>query len=73
MGKMEYHKSTLRVLGMSCGGCEKAVERALLSVPGVISAVANRERQEVAVEFNPTGTSEPALKQAIEKSGYKVA
>jgi copper chaperone CopZ len=70
---MGNNKTTLHVMGMSCGGCEKAVERALMSVPGVTSATADRERQEVAVEFNPDMTTEPALRQAIERSGYKVA
>jgi copper chaperone len=70
---MENFKTTIRVTGMTCGGCEKAVERALLSVPGVTSARATLDQQQVTVEFNPDSTTEPVLRQAIEKSGYKVA
>ena len=70
---MENCKTIIRVTGMTCGGCEKAVERALLSVPGVISARATRDQQLVTVEFNPDSTTDLTLRQAIEKSGYKVA
>jgi uncharacterized protein len=58
---------------MTCGGCEKAVERALVSVSGVSSARATRDQQLVTVEFDPAETNETALRLAIEKSGYKVA
>jgi copper chaperone len=70
---MENTKATIRVTGMTCGHCEKAVEHALLTVPGVTFAAATREQQQVLVEFNPELTNEQALRQAIERSGYKVA
>jgi copper chaperone len=58
----------IRVTGMTCGHCEKAVERALAAVPGVtqVSGV-NRERQEAIVE----GDADPAaLIAAVEEEGY---
>jgi copper chaperone CopZ len=58
---------------MTCGGCEKAVERALLSVRGVLSAQASRDQAQVAVEYDSVETSPAQLLQAVEKAGYKVA
>ncbi|RJP80322.1 MAG: copper chaperone [Candidatus Zixiibacteriota bacterium] len=66
-------QTTLTVRGMTCGGCEKSVERALKSVPGVISAQASRDREQVAVEYNPEQTAVADLHRAVEQAGYTVA
>lgn len=58
----------LRVTGMTCGHCEKAVEEALAEVPGVSRVVkVSRADEEVVVE----GEAESgALIEAIEEEGY---
>jgi copper chaperone CopZ len=66
-------ETSLTVKGMTCGGCEKAVERALLMVRGVTSAQAHRDRQQVTIVYNPDDTDANKLRQAIEKAGYQVA
>jgi len=61
----------LTVTGMSCGGCSGSVENVVKKVPGVA---------EVKAEFQPTNkvtvTGEDydtmAIKEAIEKAGFKV-
>lgn len=67
--------ATLRVVGMTCEHCEKAVTAELLAVPGV---------ERLAITLNPGGVSEvevtsslpvsdDALAQAIEEAGYELA
>lgn len=58
----------LKVKGMTCGHCEKAVDRALAGVAGVTRVVTvSREAERVVVE----GDSDvQALIDAIEEEGY---
>ncbi len=58
----------LKVTGMTCGHCEKAVTDALAAVAGVERVVkVDREAQRATVE----GTPDPqALIRAIEEEGY---
>jgi copper chaperone len=58
----------LKVSGMTCGHCERAVERALAQVPGVERVVrVDRQRGEAEV----AGTADAgALVAAIEEEGY---
>ena len=61
---------TITVTGMSCGGCEEAVEDAVSGVPGVTSVAADNEGDSVAIE----GDADPdAIHEAIEEAGYDVA
>ena len=59
----------LNVTGMTCGHCEKAVEKALSEVPGVEKVVkVSRESEEAVVEGNADSA---ALIAAIEEEGYE--
>lgn len=59
----------IRVNGMMCGHCTASVEKACMSVPGTVSAVASLEEKTVTV----TGTaSYEDLKQAIIAEDYEV-
>jgi copper chaperone len=64
---------TLKVEGMTCGGCVASVTRVLKSTPGVNDAVVKLDSRSATVTFDPTRTSVPALKSAIEGAGYAVA
>ncbi len=55
---------------MTCGRCVEAVERALLSVEGVLSASADLASQSASVRFDPSSTSLDALGSAAAKAGY---
>lgn len=59
----------LKIEGMTCGHCKKAVEQALAAVPGVEQVV------EVSLEKGSAridGTADPrALIAAVEEEGYK--
>ena len=61
---------TLKVDGMMCSKCEGRVKKALEAVPGVESAVPDRETKTAVV----TGTAldAEALKAAVTGAGYTV-
>ena len=62
---------TLRIDGMSCAHCVRAVRDALAAVPG-----ASVERVEVGgatVAYDPTRTSPGALADAVRDAGYEPA
>ena len=64
---------TLKVEGMTCGGCVASVTRVLKATPGVGDAVVRLDTRSATVTFDPGRTSLPALKSAIEDAGYAVA
>ena len=58
----------LKVTGMTCGHCEKAVDKALAALPGVARVVkVSREEERVVVEGDADVGSVIA---AIEEEGY---
>ena len=63
---------TLKVDGMTCGGCVASVTRVLKATPGVDTAVVRLDAGSATVTFDPARTSVPALKSAIEDAGYAV-
>ncbi|MBQ1333940.1 MAG: heavy metal translocating P-type ATPase, partial [Clostridia bacterium] len=71
IAKPETRRMTINIDGMMCEHCERRVERALMSVDGVISAKANHEADRAVIEFE----AEPdrkLLKQAVEEEDYAV-
>lgn len=59
----------LKVSGMTCEHCVKAVTEALIKVPGVENVVeVNRERGEALVEGRPEAEK---LVAAVVEEGYK--
>lgn len=59
----------LKVTGMSCGHCEKAVETAVADVPGVDRVVnVSRADEQVVVDGSPDPT---AVADAIRSEGYE--
>ena len=64
--------TVFKILGMRCGGCEAVVERALWSVPGVMSAKADYAAGSVAVDFDPAAAGEARLIAACKAAGYRL-
>ncbi|HSL99639.1 MAG TPA: heavy metal translocating P-type ATPase [Candidatus Limnocylindria bacterium] len=60
------------VEGMTCASCVARVGKALLSVPGVLSASINLATQSGTVEFLPGVADMGALRVAIEGVGYSI-
>lgn len=59
--------TTITVEGMSCGGCERAVENALGDVAGVSNANADHEADSATVEGDADVDD---LVAAVERAGY---
>ncbi len=63
---------TFEVEGMTCAGCEAHVESEVNNLDGIISVKASYENANTIVEFDKTKTDLPAIREAIESTGYKV-
>jgi len=64
---------TLTVKGMSCGGCENAVTRAVSLVEGVSNVTASHRDERVTLDYDPAKATREAIEQAINRAGYRVA
>lgn len=63
---------TLKVTGMTCGGCEASVQHAARSVDGVKAVKANSDKGIADVTYDPAKTTPAAIAKVIsEKSGFK--
>jgi copper chaperone len=63
----------LTVTGMTCGGCEHAVKKALQQVEGVEDVTASHRASQVGVTFDAARVTRDRLKEKIEALGYSVA
>ncbi|OVE74665.1 hypothetical protein BVX95_01675 [archaeon D22] len=68
--KLLGEKLTFTVEGMTCGHCTSRVENALKSLPGVKSASASHEKEEVSVRYDASKTSKEDMFSAIKKEEY---
>lgn len=63
----------LEIGGMTCEGCASTLTKALLAVPGVLSAKVSYEEASAAVTIGePAAVDTTALKVAVEKGGYSI-
>ncbi|WP_295962810.1 heavy metal translocating P-type ATPase [uncultured Bartonella sp.] len=65
-----YQPVDLDIEGMSCASCVRRVEKALLSVDGVKTAVVNLATNRAHVEMLKNVTTIDALEKAVAKAGY---
>lgn len=66
-------ETTLKVVGMSCGGCVKSVTDVLQALAGVSRAEVSLDRGEAAVSFDETQLSRNALVQAVDDAGFEAS
>ena len=66
-------QTDLSVSGMSCASCVGRVEKALLKVPGVVSASVNLASEQVHIEASDVSLTPADLIAAIQKAGYDAA
>lgn len=66
---MSNIKNTLKITGMTCGHCKKAVKNILREQKGVLQVEVVLENAVATVVFDDTQTSLEALKKAINNSG----
>jgi copper chaperone CopZ len=63
---------TLRVSGMTCGGCENAVGRAVNRLPGVAEVAASHVEGQVTVTFDAAVVTADQIRAKIAALGYTV-
>jgi copper chaperone len=64
---------TLKVTGMTCGGCENAVKRALGRLEGVSEVTASHVEEQVGVSFDSTMVTPDQIRTRVAAIGYTVA
>lgn len=63
---------TITVQGMTCGGCEQSIQKALSRLDGVEDARASHEDGTVTVRFDSGRVDDDALAGRIRAAGYEV-
>ena len=63
---------TMKVDGMTCGGCVASVTRVLKSTPGVADAIVRLESGSAEVTFDPARVSRTQITERIAALGYTV-
>ncbi len=61
---------TIKVEGMSCGGCVRNVTGVLKALPGVEDATVSLDAAEARVRYDPAQLSVAALREAVEATGF---
>ncbi|HHV64459.1 MAG TPA: heavy metal translocating P-type ATPase [Peptococcaceae bacterium] len=62
---------TLRIDGMTCAACAKAVERAVRKLEGVTEASVNFATEKLNITYEPSQIRLSEIRKAVEKAGYK--
>jgi Cu+-exporting ATPase len=62
---------TLKIEGMTCAACAKAVERVSKKLDGVEEANVNLATEKLNISFDEAKVSIPDIQKVIEKAGYK--
>ncbi len=63
---------TLPVHGMTCGGCENAVKRAVGPMPGIGDVTASHRDNQVVVTFDPAVVTSGDIETKIGTLGYSI-
>jgi len=69
---MSDETTTLKVEGMSCMHCVKAVQKSVGTLPGVSRVDVDLEKKKVRVEFDEVKVKLDTIKEAIKDAGYEV-
>ena len=64
--------TTLKIRGMTCGGCVASVQRVLGELDGVARADVSLAEARATVEYEPARVKPADLEAAIEDAGYEV-
>lgn len=64
---------TLKIGGMTCGGCVSSVTKVLESLNGVEKAEVSLENASAAVSFDGAKIQAAALIEAVEEAGFDAA
>ena len=64
--------TTLKVQGMTCQHCVKAIEKSVGKLAGVTEVAVNLANAQVDVHFDERQSDEAAIKAVIQAEGYEV-
>jgi copper chaperone CopZ len=64
-------KESYLVEGMTCSGCERAIQRVVSNLQGVSQTKADLNSSTVSVEYDPQKVNIDQIKSAVNKLGYK--
>ncbi|OPY64905.1 MAG: Copper-exporting P-type ATPase A [Syntrophorhabdaceae bacterium PtaU1.Bin034] len=64
-------KTAIKVGGMTCVMCKKAIEESLGRLPGIVEANVNLAAEKVYVTYNPRLSQPADMRRAIEDAGYQ--
>jgi copper chaperone len=64
--------TTLKIRGMTCGGCVASVQRVLRELDGVENADVSLADSTATVQYEPARVKPADLHAAIEDAGYEV-
>lgn len=62
---------TLKIQGMTCAACVRAVEKASKKIDGVTEANVNLATEKLKISYEEDKVTIPDIQDAIEKAGYK--
>jgi P-type Cu+ transporter len=62
---------TMKIEGMTCASCAKAVERATSRLDGVSESSVNLATEKLTISYEPSKVKVIDIKKAVEKAGYK--
>ncbi len=63
---------TIQVDGMTCTGCETAIENKIRGLPGIANVTADHEKGLTTIEFDSSKVNKSSFESAIESTGYQV-
>ncbi|MEQ8156732.1 MAG: heavy metal translocating P-type ATPase [Clostridiaceae bacterium] len=62
---------SLKIEGMTCAACAKAVERATRKLDGVVESNVNYATEKLNISYEPSKVRVSDIRKAVEKAGYK--
>ncbi len=65
--------TTIKIEGMSCGGCTASVTKVLTETSGVAKAEVQLSPGQATVEFDPAVVTRAALCAAIDDAGFEAS
>jgi len=65
-------ETVLKVEGMSCDHCVKAVQKAVGALPGIENVSVDLESKTVTVKYNPAQSTLDRIKEEVDDQGYDV-
>ncbi|MDT8716011.1 cadmium-translocating P-type ATPase [Clostridium sp. 19966] len=67
----EAKEKIMKIEGMTCAACVRAVERAAKKLDGVVEANVNLATEKMNIKYEPSKVRIADIKKAIDKAGYK--